>query len=38
VALQQDFIPEIGTPLAAPKPAPSNDFETINLVCEFQSE
>ncbi len=38
VALQQDFIPEMGTPLAAPKLAPERDGETITFVCDFQAE
>jgi len=37
-AFQQELIPEMGTPLAAPKMHPSHDVKTINFVSEFQPE
>lgn len=36
--VQHEIIPQMGTPLAAPRMAQANDIETIFFSCEFQED
>ena len=36
--VQLESIPDMSTPLAAPKVVPSDEAETITLVCDYQPE